>query len=106
MNIIFVYGTLCNPKIQKCVIGRVIESSPDRLSGFKLGNITLGINDYPIIEKSEKSDAIIDGIVLHVTDSELIKMDKYETDAYKRVKVLLESGIESWVYLANKKNMN
>ena len=37
-----------------------------------------------------------------MTEEELIVADKYETDDYKRVKAILDSGKETWVYVAAK----
>lgn len=52
---------------------------------------------YPGIIPSNEGK--IEGLVIEVTDEELKKIDEYETDAYKRVEVKLESGTSPWVYL-------
>jgi len=36
---------------------------------------------------------------MKITKSELKKIDKYETDVYKRIKVILKNGKEAWVYI-------
>jgi gamma-glutamylcyclotransferase (GGCT)/AIG2-like uncharacterized protein YtfP len=51
-----------------------------------------------IISK-DKTD-FIKGTVLEMTEEELHLADGYEPDNYKRVKVVLESGKEAWIYTA------
>jgi hypothetical protein len=37
---------------------------------------------------------------LDITEEELLLSDKYEPDNYKRIKIILESGKEAWIYIA------
>jgi hypothetical protein len=46
----------------------------------------------------QATGAHLNGKVLIVTPAELILMDEYETSAYIRVLVTLQSGLEAWVY--------
>jgi gamma-glutamylcyclotransferase (GGCT)/AIG2-like uncharacterized protein YtfP len=79
------------------VIGRLVKGTPDVLLGYKISTIELRGIVYPILVPEK--DGVIEGEVLRVTTEELTKIDAYETDAYRRVKILLKSGMGAWVYL-------
>lgn len=96
-ELVFVYGTLRDPKIQTEIIGRLVEGSPDTLVGYKKSTITLRNTVYPILVP--EPNGIIEGEILKLTPDELARVDEYETNAYRRVKVTLKSGREAWVYL-------
>ncbi len=96
MEKLFVYGTLAAPAVQRAVIGRVIAGAPDTLNGYYKDEIRLGLRTYPIARP--RAGASIAGLVLEVTPEELALCDRYETDAYRRVRVTLVSGVEAWVY--------
>jgi gamma-glutamylcyclotransferase (GGCT)/AIG2-like uncharacterized protein YtfP len=51
---------------------------------------------YPVVIPRHGHE--VSGQVLEVTIEELIKMDVYETTAYRRIRVPLRSGRETWVY--------
>ena len=40
----------------------------------------------------------ISGKVIIVEEEDLNKIDEYETDAYRRKKVTLKSGMMAWIY--------
>lgn len=96
-NKLFIYGTLADPKIQKEVWGRKIAGVCDILSGYKISEIEIDSEIYPLIIPSEAGK--VDGLVIEVTDSELGKIDEYETSVYKRKRILLQSGTTAWVYI-------
>lgn len=96
MEEIFTYGTLQDPKVQMKIIGRTIKGIPDGLAGYKKSTITIGNILYPIIIPGGNS--VIQGKVIAVTQEELQKIDAYETSAYRRELVTLQSGKEAWVY--------
>ena len=98
MELLFVYGTLKDPLIQRSVIGRKPSQSEDVLEGYKKSTITLGGNTYPIVSKHPGSFNHVEGIVMEVSEEELALIDKYETDAFKRAKATVQSGKEVWVY--------
>ena len=54
---------------------------------------------FPILINSKNPRDFAFGFVLEVSEEELKKIDKYEGDEYKRKKVILNSGKESWVYV-------
>jgi len=96
---LFVYGTLQNIEAQKKILGRVLESSGDSLAGYKKTTVNIEGEMYSILKKSRNRFDIVLGKVLEVTEEDLKKLDKYETDAYRRIEVVLSSGKESWVYV-------
>ena len=93
---LFVYGTLIHPEIQQKIIGRVVKTEPGVLGDYKKSTIKINDNIYPIIVPDENS--VVGGLVLAVSSSELRNIDEYETNAYRRTKVILKSGKEAWVY--------
>jgi gamma-glutamylcyclotransferase (GGCT)/AIG2-like uncharacterized protein YtfP len=108
---LFSYGTLQKDKVQLELFGRLVNGTMDALRGYKLS--TIEIKDESVLSKSEQQyhliaipssdkNDIIEGIVLEISEEELHIADNYETDDYKRVKVQLESGKASWIYIAVK----
>jgi gamma-glutamylcyclotransferase (GGCT)/AIG2-like uncharacterized protein YtfP len=95
-ELLFVYGTLKKPDVQKEVFGRVAPGTPDILEGYKKSRIKINNKIYPVVIQS--SNSFVKGLVISVTPAELKLIDEYETDAYKRKKVFLKSGKVAWVY--------
>lgn len=108
-QLLFSYGTLQNPAIQLEIFGRKLTGSNDRLWGFRIGQLQLAtgnepnqdnIQSYPVAITSDQPTDFIEGKTYHLTPKELLQADLYETNAYKRAKVQLESGRSAWVYLS------
>lgn len=108
-ELLFSYGTLQKAKVQQELFGRSLKGTRDILTGYALS--TIEIKDASVLEKSEQpyhliavpsSDhtAAIEGTVYTITTDELHQADLYETEDYKRVKAMLQSGKEAWVYVA------
>jgi len=117
---LFVYGTLMESGIQKEVFGREIAGVPDLLYGYITGTVTFGNETYPAIRKavSESSggnrmveiqgngeeslnEAVpsgVQGIVLLVSDEDILEADFYEGEYYTRTLVTLDSGTMAYVY--------
>ena len=98
MESLFVYGTLRDPQVQANVFGRVVQGQADTLDGYRKAEITIGGSVYPIAVADPMRDQSIAGQVLEVTPAELVDIDRYEGDEYRRVRVRLRSGLEAWVY--------
>lgn len=94
---LFVYGNLMNTKIQQKVIKRVIKGISSTLKGYKKSKIRIEGKSYPII--IPKKNSSVNGLIISVTAKDLKLIDNYETNAYKRKKVVLGNGKEVWVYL-------
>lgn len=98
-NRLFTYGTLTDPKVQKRVWGRLTPGIADVLPGYRKSEIRIEGDVYPLIVADAARK--VRGSVIEVTDEELRKIDEYESDAYRRVEVVLESGMPAWVYTKN-----
>lgn len=98
MENLFVYGTLKDPNVRKEVIGRVVEGHQDTLKGYKKSEIKIHDKVYPIVVPCSDPGSSVKGLVFPVTPDELKLVDKYETDAYQRQKVVLRSRKSAWVY--------
>jgi gamma-glutamylcyclotransferase (GGCT)/AIG2-like uncharacterized protein YtfP len=106
--LLFSYGTLQLPEVQRAAYGRRLGGEPDALVGYTL--VPLEIDDPSVVEISGKavhniacptgdSADRIPGMVFALTKAELDATDAYETDAYSRVEATLESGRKAWVYV-------
>lgn len=105
---LFSYGTLQLPEVQRANYGRLLDGEPDALLGYRLAPLL--IDDPSVVQVSgtavhtiacptgDHGDRI-PGIVFALTAAELAATDAYETAAYSRVEVTLESGRRAWVYV-------
>ena len=109
MALLFSYGTLQKQKVQLELFGRIVQGTNDLLKGYK--TVEIEIKDEAVLAKSEQKyhliavpsngkNDFIKGTVLELTEQELKMADGYETEDYKRISVVLDSGRESWVYVA------
>jgi len=96
VELLFVYGTLQQPEVQTRIIGRIVNGMPDVLEGFFKSQIAMSDGVFPLVIPRHGHE--VQGMVLEVTSAELERMDLYETSAYRRIRVPLRSGLESWVY--------
>lgn len=94
---LFVYGTLRDPEVQLSVVGRTVQGEPDVLAGYRVSSLGLGGREYLAAVPSPEGS--IAGLALSVSAAELARIDRYETAAYARTRVRLESGRAAWVYV-------
>jgi gamma-glutamylcyclotransferase (GGCT)/AIG2-like uncharacterized protein YtfP len=105
---LFSYGTLQKEKVQIELFGIILQGSGDTLIGYKVSTIEIkdesfllkGEQKYQLTAVISKDNDNIKGTVFEITEEELRLADKYEPVNYKRVKVVLESGKEAWIYIA------
>ena len=106
---LFSYGTLQLKNVQKETFGRNLSGKKDSLLRYKLESLkikdlsVLEISEtktHPIIRLTGIGDDVVEGTVFEVSLDELLKADNYEVADYKRIEVVLKSGIKSWVYTA------
>lgn len=100
---VFSYGTLQDPEVQKELYNRVLEGQPDRISGYVLESINLPDSSfnyisYSIAKLTGNPQDIIEGFVFYLSEHELKITDTYESEAYERFKIKLDSGIEAIMY--------
>ena len=106
---LFSYGTLRQAEVQRVNYGRLLKGEPDILAGYRLAPVDIADPDvvrisgkavHTIAVASDDPGDRIDGVVFMLTETELTATDAYETSAYARVEVTLESGRSAWVYVA------
>lgn len=108
MPLLFSYGTLQQPEVQRANYGRLLDGVPDALSGFRLE--PLPISDPDVIRLSGKTVHTIarysgdpadriTGMRFEISEDELAASDSYEVDAYARTEVELDSGACAFVYV-------
>jgi hypothetical protein len=109
MPLLFSYGTLRDPAVQKANFGRELAGRDDRILGFRLELIEIadpevvalsGLTHHPILIASGDPADTVDGAALELTEDELLRADEYEVDDYRRIEATLASGDTAWVYVA------
>ena len=108
MEYLFSYGTLQEDEVQLELFGRRLIGAKDSLNGYKATSyeikdesfVTESGKEYLIAAVSNDAEDTISGTVLEITNEDLLLADSYEPEEYKRVTVRLESGKQSWIYVA------
>ena len=109
--LLFSYGTLQLPEVQRANYGRLLDGRPDTLVGWAL--IPLEISDPEVVRISGRAvhniatstgakEDRINGQIFAITEEELATTDRYEVDAYDRIEVELESGTRAFVYVGGR----
>lgn len=110
MPLLFSYGTLRDPAVQRANFGRELITRPDRIVGFRLDLLEItdpaviaisGQTQHPILRATGDPDDTVDGAVLELAEDDLLRADEYEVDDYHRVEASLASGATAWVYIGN-----
>jgi hypothetical protein len=93
--------------VQLATFGRTLAGRPDALSGYGLSVLTVhdpgviaasGESQHPVISSTGNEEDVVQGTVFEVTSEELARADAYEGENYRRIGVVLLSGIRAWVY--------
>jgi gamma-glutamylcyclotransferase (GGCT)/AIG2-like uncharacterized protein YtfP len=105
---LFSYGTLRLPEVQRALFGREVLTTKDVLPGFRLDVVLItdpdviaksGSDKHPILRRSSAEDSV-HGAFLELSEVEISAADEYEVDDYVRIQVVLASGTPAWVYVA------
>jgi gamma-glutamylcyclotransferase (GGCT)/AIG2-like uncharacterized protein YtfP len=106
---LFSYGTLQKENVQIKLFGRLLHGTKDLLKGYKISSIEINDESFlstgeekiqlTITPSNEKNDRI-EGMVFEISEEELLLADTYEPKNYKRIKVILGSGKDAWIYAA------
>jgi len=108
---LFSYGTLRDEAVQRANFGRKLQGLPDAVMGYRLSTVKItdpevvaesGLEVHKILMPGDDPAEMVEGVVFAITPAELRAADEYETDAYKRVRVKLKSGLDAWVYISMK----
>lgn len=106
--LLFSYGTLQLEQVQIASFGRRLEGEADAMPGFRKDMLeitdpeviaTSGERFHPVVVPSDNAADQVTGTVFRITQAELDAADRYEVADYKRVSVLLASGLTAWVYV-------
>lgn len=100
MQKLFVYGLLKVPRIQQSLFKRDVEQTSHRIFGFSISRDLVN-GAYKTI--TPDCDSSVDGVILYLTEEEIIKCDKFESvDAglYKRIKLEDYNGKDVQAYIA------
>ena len=107
-ELLFSYGTLRQPEVQRATFGREIDGTPDAIVGYDLDYVTItdprviaasGSDRHPILKPTDRADAAVEGMVFAISEADLAAADEYEVDDYRRITVPLRSGGDAWVYV-------
>jgi gamma-glutamylcyclotransferase (GGCT)/AIG2-like uncharacterized protein YtfP len=107
-ELLFSYGTLQLPEVQRATFGREVPGRRDAIVGYDLDQVTIsdphviatsGSDRHPILRPTDRADAHVDGMVFEISETELAAADEYEVDDYRRIAVPLRSGATAWVYV-------
>lgn len=105
---LFSYGTLQYPNVQMASFGRLLDGSDDCMLGYRRETVEItdadvlaksGERFHPILLPSANLHDEVSGKVYEITPEELAAADMYEVADYKRIEVVLKSGIKAWVYV-------
>jgi gamma-glutamylcyclotransferase (GGCT)/AIG2-like uncharacterized protein YtfP len=105
---LFSYGTLQLEAVQIKSFGRLLEGRADAMPGFKKEMLEItdpdvielsGERFHPVVSASTSSSDEVVGKVFFISVEELEAADRYEVSDYKRIEVILNSGIQAWVYV-------
>lgn len=106
--LLFSYGTLQDKAVQLANFGRELSGRPDAMTGYVQHWVditdpevlkTSGKAKHPIVFASYDPKDEVQGMVFEISQKELQAADSYEVSDYKRVSVLLKSGVHAWVYI-------
>lgn len=106
MPLLFSYGTLRDPAVQRRVFGRELAGRADALLGFTRRHIEISDTAFAaangsthvIVEYTGRDVDRTPGTVLEVTEEELAMADAYEPAEYGRIEARFASGRNGWVY--------
>lgn len=107
-TLLFSYGTLRYPDVQRSTLGRVVDADDDVLPGYTIDyaeaedhrdNDDATPTVLPVVRETGSPRDKVVGRVLHLDDDELDACDEYQVSLYRRVRVRLASGREAWVYV-------
>jgi hypothetical protein len=105
---LFSYGTLQLEQVQLATFGRRLDGQPDEMPGYALSMLaidnpevvaTSGKTHHPVVSYTGDPADKVSGTVFRISAAELQLADDYEVSSYRRDRVVLASGVSSWVYV-------
>ena len=95
MTNIFVYGTLLDDTVRGRVLGKDIKGKSDTLEDYIIDTHSVLIS-YPTIVQQDRG--FVNGKYFDVDIEDIKKLDRYESQYYKKIEVKLKSGVDTLVY--------
>lgn len=108
-ELLFTYGTLQHPEVQRETFGRLVAGEDDVLPGYTVDYAEIedrrvvdlsGLAVHPVVRATGNPHDKVVGRALRLTPEELDAADEYEVSLYRRVAVTLASGRTAWVYVS------
>jgi hypothetical protein len=108
MPLLFSYGTLRDPAVQKATFGRELTGHDDRIVGFRVSIVEItdphvldvsGRAFHPVLVPTDDPVDSVDGVAFEIGDDDLAVADKYESAHYHRINAPLASGDHAWVFV-------
>lgn len=96
MTNIFVYGTLLDDTVRGRVLGKNIKGKSDILEDYIIDTHSV-LTSYPTLVR--KVNGVVNGKYFDVDENDIKKLDRYESDYYKKIEVKLKSGVDSLAYI-------
>jgi hypothetical protein len=79
-ELLFSYGTLRQPEVQRATFGREIDGRPDAIVGYELDYVTItdshviaasGSDRHPILKPTDRPGAAVEGTVFAISEADL-----------------------------------
>ena len=109
-ELLFSYGTLLLPEVQRATFGGELRTVADGLPGWRVEVLRItdpavialsGADQHPILVRTGDDTDVVEGGVLEVTTEQFRAADSYDVDDYARIAVTLASGRTAWVYVSS-----
>ncbi len=97
MQKLFTYGSLQLPHIQEKLFNRILAGTPDILPDYEKGVLEIEGKKFNVANM--KTGSSIPGTVYDLSTEELERADRYEGNGYKRIRIILETDTEAWLYI-------
>jgi len=106
---IFSYGTLQKEETQLRLFGRILNGSSDILEDYKISSIEISDENFLTTGEGRSQKTLVptgvcgdfvEGMVYEISEEELRLVEDYEPKNYRRMKVVLKSGNEAWIFIA------
>jgi hypothetical protein len=107
MPLLFSYGTLRQPAVQRSTFGRLLDGWSDEIVGFEQSVFRAedpafvaasGTASHAMLRPTGRTADRVAGTVFEISDAELASADAYEPAGYARIMAPLASGKTAWVY--------
>ena len=95
---VFAYGEFLKEPVLRRLLGRLPRKAPAKLRGFRrfLDDV---LGHYNLVH--DESEVVEGDLLLDVSDDDLLAMDRFETEKYRRRVVTVETAAgasEAWCY--------